>query len=224
MAVVGRSSPRSGTLSRLVPLTLYFSFFVTTVLLALTPGPDVLLVVATAGRQGFLSAFKLTLGFATGCLIHTLLLALGVTALILATPWAIKLVTLLGAGYLLYLACQTWLHRSDDIEKPQRVVEASYLRGVIMNVTNPKVLLFFFALFPQFAALEQPGAGMRLLWLGAIFSFVTVLVFGSLAWLTNKSLSHFFENPRFKWWMDRVSALIFFILALFLLSTLWVSG
>ncbi len=190
-------------------------------LLALTPGPDVLLVVATAGRQGFLSAFKLTLGFATGCLVHTLLLALGVTALILATPWAVKLVTTLGAGYLFYLAWQTWLHRSDDMLKPQRVVEASYWRGVIMNVTNPKVLLFFFALFPQFAQLDEPGAGLRLLWLGVIFSLVTVLVFGSLAWLTDKSLSHFFEKARFKWWMDRVSVLIFLGLALFLLSTLW---
>ena len=200
-------------------MTLYFSFFITSVLLALTPGPDVLLVVATAGRQGFLSAFKLTLGFATGCLIHTLLLALGVTALILATPWAVKLVTFLGAAYLLYLAWQTWVHRSDAI-KPQRVVEASYLRGVIMNVTNPKVLLFFFALFPQFALLDQPGAGFRLLVLGFIFALVTVMVFGSLAWMTDKSMSQFFKKPRFKWWMDRVSVAVFLLLAIVLMLSL----
>ena len=188
--------------------------------MALTPGPDVLLVVSTASRSGFHPAFKLTLGFATGCLIHTLFLALGLTALILASSWAVKSITVLGAGYLLYLAWQTWIHRSDAPQKTEQVIEASYLRGVIMNVTNPKVLLFFFALFPQFAQLDLPGAGQRLIVLGFIFALVTVLVFGSLAWLTDKSLSHFFQRPKFKWWMDRISVLIFAAIALMLVLTL----
>ncbi len=200
-------------------MALYLAFFATSVLLALTPGPDVLLVVSTAGRLGFKPAFRLTLGFATGCLIHTLFLALGVTALILASPWAIKAVTVIGAAYLIYLAWQTWLHRSDAVGIDKQV-EASYWRGVIMNVTNPKVLLFFFALFPQFAMLDQPGAGLRLILLGSIFAAVSVMVFGTLAWLTDKSLSHFFKKTKFKWWMDRISVFIFLLIALFLLFTL----
>lgn len=179
-----------------------------------------LLVISTAGRLGFSPAFRLTLGFATGCLIHTLLLSIGVTAVVVATPWAVNAVTITGAAYLFYLAWATWKNRLQPVESSKQV-EASYLRGVVMNVTNPKVLLFFFALFPQFAQLDSPGAGFRLLTLGLIFSLVSVFVFGVLAWLTDKSLSHFFNKPRFKWWMDWVATVLFASLSLLLIVSLF---
>ncbi len=201
-------------------ISTYLAFIATSVLLALTPGPDVLLVISTAGRLGFLPAFRLTLGFATGCLIHTCLLALGVTAVVVATPWAIDLVAVVGACYLLYLAWVTYKYRNKEADSTEQV-EASFVRGVVMNVTNPKVLLFFFALFPQFAQLDQAGAGFRLLILGGIFALVTVLIFGALAWLTDKSLSQFFRKPRFKWWMDVVAMVLFFVLAMLLVFSLF---
>lgn len=208
----------------------YVAFTVTAILLALTPGPDVLLVVATAGRSGFASAMRFTLGLATGCLIHTALLVLGVSVLIAQTPWAMTLIACLGALYLLYLAWLTWRHRDDAVQAdaseaftPQK--EASYVRGVLMNVTNPKVLLFFLALFPQFVDFQSSDAGWQLATLGLLFSAVTVLVFGGLAWLTAQSLSGFFARPNFKYWMDRICILIFLVLAvLMLVSTIQANG
>lgn len=197
----------------------------TATLLALTPGPDVLLVIATAAKSGFKSAFKLVLGFATGCVFHTLLMVAGVTVLIAKTGWAIQVITVLGACYLMYLAYQTWRHRSDQLKVDEVVAEPDFMRGVIMNISNPKVLLFFLALFPQFANLSEPGAESRLLVLGLIFALVTVVVFGALAWLTAKSLSAFFYRPKFKWWMDRFCVLIFAGLSVLMLSSLFfISG
>ncbi len=199
----------------------YLAFTATAILLALTPGPDVLLVIATAARVGFGPAFKLTLGFATGCLIHTLFLILGLSVLIAKMSWSMILVTFLGACYLLYLAFLTWMYRSDGVTEAQKTPkEPSYWRGVIMNISNPKVLLFFLALFPQFASLDQPGAEIRLAILGLLFALVTLVVFGGLGWLTAHSLSSFFHRPVFRRWMDWVNIFIFISLALLMLGSI----
>ncbi len=193
----------------------YFSFFITSILLAITPGPDVLLVVAIAAKEGFKRAMQLTLGLATGVIFHTTLIILGVSAVISASPVAMKFIALFGAVYLLYLAWMTWKHRMQQIQTDETAqIQGSYYgRGVVMNITNPKVLLFFLALFPQFAQLEQPGYHVRIALLGLIFIIVTVMVFGGLAWLTAKSTQGFMQNTKFKLTMDYITVAIFMILA-----------
>jgi threonine/homoserine/homoserine lactone efflux protein len=193
----------------------YLSFFITSVLLAITPGPDVLLVLTIAAKEGFKKAFQLTLGLASGVIFHTTLIILGLSALVIASPVAMKVVAVFGAGYLLYLAWLTWQHRQEaitDINKP-KIKGSYYWRGVIMNMTNPKVLLFFLALFPQFAQLNQPGYHVRIAVLGLIFIMATVLVFGGLAYLTAKSTQSFMQNPKFKLRMDYITVVIFVGLA-----------
>ena len=197
----------------------YLSFFITSVLLAITPGPDVLLVVTIAAKEGFKKAFQLTLGLASGVMFHTTLIILGLSALIIASPLAMKVVALFGAGYLLYLAWLTWQHRQEaitDISKP-KIKGSYYWRGVIMNISNPKVLLFFLALFPQFAQLNEPGYHGRIAVLGLIFIVATVLIFGGLAYLTARSTHRMMQNPRFKLGMDYVTIIIFAGLAVLLL-------
>ncbi len=190
--------------------------------MALTPGPDVLLVVAIAAKEGFKKALMLTLGLASGVIFHTLLIILGFSAMIIASPYAMKAIAVFGACYLLYLAWLTWQHRSDVITSPKAKIRGSYyVRGVIMNISNPKVLLFFLALFPQFAQLNLPGYQWRIVILGLIFMLVTVFVFGGLAYLTAKSTQNFMQNHTFKKWMDFMTMGIFVTLAgLLLYSTL----
>ncbi len=204
-------------------MSVYFSFIVTSVLLALTPGPDVLLVVAIAAKEGFKKALQLTLGLASGVIFHTLLIILGLSAIIIASPLAMQLIALFGALYLLYLAWLTWQHRNDSIlatDTPQ-IKGSYYWRGVIMNISNPKVLLFFLALFPQFAQLDQPGYHWRIAILGLMFIGVTIVVFGGLAYLTAKSTQNFMRNPQFKLGMDYVTVLIFLFLAGLLLYSIF---
>lgn len=192
--------------------------------LALTPGPDVLLVMTIAAKEGFKKAFSLTLGLASGVIFHTLLIILGVSALIIANPLAMKLIAAFGAVYLLYLAWLTWQHRSDDasdLENP-KIKGSYYWRGVIMNISNPKVLLFFLALFPQFAQLDEPGYHGRIAILGLIFIAATLLVFGGLAYLTAHSTQRIMQNPTFKITMDYITIGIFVLLACLLIYSVLV--
>jgi threonine/homoserine/homoserine lactone efflux protein len=195
-------------------LTTYFSFFITAVLLAITPGPDVLLVVAIAAKEGFKKAIQLTLGLTSGVIFHTLLIMLGLSALIIASPIAMKLIAIFGAGYLLYLAYLTWIHRTEQAHASKTPIKGAYYwRGVIMNISNPKVLLFFLALFPQFAQLDEPGYTWRIAILGLLFMVATLLVFGGLAFVTAKSAQNFMQNPKFKLTMDYITVVIFVGLA-----------
>lgn len=200
----------------------YFSFFITAVLLALTPGPDVLLVVAMAAKEGFKKAFQLTLGLASGVIVHTLLIMLGISALIIASAWAMKVIAVFGACYLLYLAYLIWVHRSEQAHAAKTQIKGSYYwRGVIMNISNPKVLLFFLALFPQFAQLDQPGYTWRIAILGLLFIIATIMVFGALAYITAKTAQNFMQNPKFKLTMDYITVAIFVGLAGLLLYSIF---
>lgn len=196
-------------------MTVYLSFVLASILLALTPGPDVLLVIAIAAKEGFNKAFQLTLGLATGVIFHTTLILLGISALIIASPLAMKLIGAFGACYLLYLAWLTWVHRHDHVHSGAEVkTEGSYYwRGLIMNISNPKVLLFFLALFPQFAMLDQPGYQLRIVILGLLFIIVTISVFGGLAYLTARFTAQFMQNNTFKKVMDIITILLFITLA-----------
>lgn len=201
----------------------YLSFIITAILLALTPGPDVLLVVAIAAKEGFKRALQLTLGLASGVIFHTALIILGISAVIITNPLAMKLVALFGASYLLYLAWLTWVHRHAELTQSatKKIQGSYYVRGVIMNISNPKVLLFFLALFPQFAQLDLPGYHWRIAILGLIFIAVTIAVFGSLAYLTAKSTQNIMQNPKFKLAMDYVTVVIFVVIAVFLMYSMF---
>ena len=195
-------------------MSVYLSFVITAIILALTPGPDVLLVIAIAAKENFKKALQLTLGLASGVIFHTLLIILGFSAMIKASPYAMKLIALFGASYLLYLAWLTWRHRTAAIESTDNSIQGSYYwRGVIMNISNPKVLLFFLALFPQFAQLDVPGYHIRIAVLGLLFMLVTIVVFGGLAWLTAKSTENLMAKPKFKIIMDHITVGIFVLLA-----------
>lgn len=174
-----------------------------------------LLVVAIAAKEGFNKAIQLTLGLASGVLVHTGLIILGFSAIISASPLAMTAIAVFGAVYLLYLAWLTWHHRLDHLQQADnRSFEGSYYgRGVIMNITNPKVLLFFLALFPQFAALDEPGYHLRIAVLGGLFIFATLMVFGGLAWLMAKSTQNIMQKPGFKRVMDWITIGIFVLLA-----------
>lgn len=200
-------------------MTDYLAFTVTAILLALTPGPDILLVVATAARTGFKQAMRFTMGLASGVIVHTLLIVFGISALIAGSPLMVKLIGLFGACYLFYLAVRIFIGmRQQAASENNQTIEGSYYwRGVIMNITNPKVLLFFLALFPQFANLNAPGYQMRIVILGIIFQLVTLVVFGGTAWLTAKSSAGWMRDGRYRNAMDWINIVIFVVIGVLLL-------
>ncbi len=191
--------------------------FLTAVLLALVPGPDNLFVLTQSVLLGRWAGLMATLGFCTGLIVHTLGVALGVAALIRQSETAFLLLKLAGAGYLLYLAWRFLRAGAIEAGAGEAVVPRPwmlYRRGIIMNVTNPKVSLFFLAFLPQFA---DPAAGPlvgQLIAFGALFILATLLVFGGVALLADRLRPWLQHHPRAQPAIQRAAAFIFVILAI----------
>lgn len=169
-------------------------FFGLTVLLALTPGPDNIFVLIQSAQHGWRTGVLIVIGLCLGVLVHTSAVALGLAAVILASPMAFTILKLLGAAYLIWLAWGAWNAPSTAVALSARDLAATtgkgqwparslamVGRGIVMNLSNPKVLMFFLAFLPQFA---NPAAGPvapQIALLGLIFTAATLLIFGAIA-------------------------------------------
>jgi threonine/homoserine/homoserine lactone efflux protein len=194
-----------------------FMFFTTAILLALSPGPDNLFVMAQAARHGYRAGLLVTLGLCTGLLVHTAAVTLGLAALFAASTTAFTLLKYVGAGYLLFLAWQA-LH-SGTLTGPtvdmDRLSSATlYCRGIIMNITNPKVSIFFLAFLPQFADPARGSLAMQLMVLGGVFIAATIIVFGSISILAGAVGERLRQSAWAQRVLNRAAAAIFAGLAL----------
>jgi threonine/homoserine/homoserine lactone efflux protein len=138
----------------MIPLDILSVFFAASFLLALAPGPDNLFVLTQAAIRGWRAGLAITAGLCTGLLVHTAAVAFGVAAIVQASTIAFAGLKLIGAAYLLYLAWQAFHAPAESLELttgPAVPLFPLYCRGIIMNITNPKVSIFFLAFLPQFA-------------------------------------------------------------------------
>jgi threonine/homoserine/homoserine lactone efflux protein len=159
-------------------------FLAASALLAIAPGPDIVYVLTRGVTQGPKAGFAAALGFAAGCIFHTLLAAVGIAALIRSSELAFDLVRYAGAGYLVWIGIQALRHRpsfSIDGASDKRALGLIFRQSVVGNMLNPKVTLFFLAFLPQFVNSEAGHVGMQMALLGALFMAVTVVVFGAVA-------------------------------------------
>ena len=168
----------------MIPVETLTAFFAAAVLLALAPGPDNIFVLTQSALHGRVSGVAVVLGLCTGLVGHTLAVALGVAVIFQASAVAFTVLKLAGAAYLLYLAWQAFrapaarLAAADGGTVP---FGRLYRRGIIMNLTNPKVSLFFLAFLPQFADPAHGPLSVQMIVLGAVFILATILVFGTIA-------------------------------------------
>ena len=193
------------------------TFFIASLLLALAPGPDNLFVLTQAALRGRSAGLAVTMGLCTGLLGHTSAAALGLAALFAASALAFTLLKLCGAGYLLWLAWQAWRASSTSIRTaPEDRLSGwqLYRRGILMNITNPKVSVFFLAFLPQFADPSRGPLTQQLLALGAIFMVATILVFGGIALLAGMLGAWLTRAPKLQRVLNRMTAVLFVGLAL----------
>lgn len=165
-------------------LSTFLYFLIASILLTLAPGPDIMYLLAKSLADGARSGISLALGLCTGLIFHTTLVIIGVAALIQQSPVAFAALKYLGAAYLLYLAWGAF-HAQGDL-KLNAVNKSSsffklYRRGVIMNVLNPKVLLFFLAFLPQFVNLNSDSVSLQIAFLGFVFGLQTLIIFSLVA-------------------------------------------
>lgn len=168
-------------------------------LLALAPGPDNIFVLTQSALKGRLVGIIVTLGLCTGLIIHTSAVAFGIAALFQASSLAFTLLKFLGAAYLLYLAFGAFRAGASTFtaeEEKEIRLSRFYRRGIIMNVTNPKVSIFFLAFLPQFAHPEKGALPLQLIMLGTLFIIVTLLVFGAISLLAGVIGAWFRQSPK----------------------------
>ena len=168
-------------------LPVFLAYTGASILLFATPGPDMSLFLSRTVSSGRRAGIASAIGSNMGCVVHTFLVAFGVSALISASATGFLLLKIFGAGYLLWLAVDAIRHGSSLNVKAQGAVSTSVLKsfllGVMVNLTNPKVVIFFITFLPQFIASGDPDARGKLLFFGLYFvalniplSIIAVLV------------------------------------------------
>ncbi|MBR6013030.1 MAG: LysE family translocator [Selenomonadaceae bacterium] len=165
----------------------FFYFLTASILLTLAPGPDNLYLLTKGLSSGAKSGIILSAGLASGIIFHTFLVMIGVAAIIQNSPSAMNLLKIFGASYLLFLAWKSFKagRRGEKISMQKTESKSAnfeiYKRGVLMNVLNPKVLLFFLAFLPQFVNLSTENAGGQIIFLGFTFAVQAFLIFSLIA-------------------------------------------
>ena len=160
-------------------------FFITSLALTLMPGPDILFVI-NQSLEDKKSGLLVALGLCSGLIVHTLVLALGLSAIIEQNDNVIMFFKYFGSFYLFYLASQEF--KKDRIST-KRQKENFYLRGVYMNLINPKVLIFFLAYFPNFLFSNTISISYQFIFLGAIFILQALIVFSIVSLVSNRLIS-----------------------------------
>ena len=166
-------------------------FLTASILLTLAPGPDILYLLTKSLADGAKSGIILACGLVSGIVFHTTLVMVGVAALIKSSATAMFLLKIFGAAYLLFLAFGAFKSARAGKQvgittekKSSRITNYAlriYKRGVLMNVLNPKVLLFFLAFLPQFVDLSHDGASLQILFLGVVFAAQALIIFSIVA-------------------------------------------
>ena len=192
------------------------AFLGAAVLLALAPGPDNLFVLMQSAMRGRAAGLLVVLGLCSGLLVHTAAVALGLATLFASSALAFNLLKAAGAIYLVWLAWQAWHAPAASAAHSAEAAPSAlqlYRRGIVMNVTNPKVSIFFLAFLPQFVAAERGSVGQQVLALGALFMLATLIVFGAIALAAGTLRELLLRSPRAQVTMNRVAAVVFVGLA-----------
>ena len=191
-------------------------FLLASVALGLTPGPDNLFVLAQSSQHGSRAGLLVTLGLCTGLIFHTLLVALGVAVIFQTSALAFTVLKVFGAAYLVYLAIQAFRSGSSEISSGEVQASRLYVRGIIMNVSNPKVAIFFLAFFlaflPQFVEAEA-NVTLQIMLLGALFIIATLAVFGGVALLAGTLSQQLRKSDRAQRYLNYLAGVVFVGLA-----------
>jgi threonine/homoserine/homoserine lactone efflux protein len=206
----------------MLPFETSLAFFAASIVLALAPGPDNIFVLTQSALRGKGSGLIVMLGLCTGLVGHTSAVALGVAIILQTSAIAFSALKLLGAAYLIYLAWQAFRAPAEKIEgSSDRIItfRSLYLRGIIMNITNPKVSIFFLAFLPQFTDPAKGSVTVQMMVLGGIFILATILVFGGIAFLGGGLRRLMTRSDRAQKILNKTAGAIFLGLAFKLATT-----
>ena len=196
------------------------SFTIATLALALSPGPDNIYVLTQSLVNGTKSGIATTAGLISGCIVHTTLLAFGVSAIITTSEEIFYGIKILGACYLLYLAYSVFKSDSEITftnNAPKKTYWQLFKTGVIMNLLNPKVMIFFLAFFPGFLWDKDGNTVYQFYVLGITFMIVSFFVFSLIALLAGRISNLLMEWKRINTVLKWLQIVVFVGIAVFIL-------
>lgn len=188
-------------------------FILSGLLLNMMPGPDSLLIMTRSATQGWRAGVAAVLGIGTGTMVHVLAAAVGLSAILATSATAFTVVKYIGAAYILWMALG--LLRSKRVEAgearavPPLPYRKIFAQGLLTNVLNPKVALFFLAFVPQFIDASAPNKALAFVVLGCIFNFNGMLWCVSLALFTAFASARVKLNPAVALWLNRLTGGLF---------------
>jgi len=192
------------------------TFVTASVVLSLVPGPDNIFVMSHSALKGWRIGFYTTLGLCTGLIAHTVLVAIGVSVIFQTSAIAFNGLKIIGAFYLLYLAWLSVQNKELNLGGTDKdsTNRSYYLTGVIMNLTNPKVALFFLVFLPQFVNTSNDNVSIQISLLGLLFILSALCVFTSIAYLASFLEDILKKSKTVNKNLNILAALIYFALAI----------
>ena len=199
------------------------AFVTASVVLSLVPGPDNLFVMSHSALKGWRIGFYITLGLCTGLIGHTVLVAIGVSVIFQTSAIAFNGLKIVGACYLLYLAWLSVQNKELNLGGTDRdsTNRSYYFTGVIMNLTNPKVALFFLVFLPQFVNTGNDNVTIQIFLLGLLFILSALCVFTSIAYLASFLEDILKKSKTVNKNLNILAALVYFALAINLFFVTW---
>jgi threonine/homoserine/homoserine lactone efflux protein len=195
-------------------------FILSGLLLNISPGPDTAYIVGRSMQLGWKGGAIAALGIGAGLLIHITAAAIGISALLAASATAFAVVKLLGAAYLVYLGVKLLLARKSseetklDHDRSSVSLPIVFRQGIVTNVLNPKVALFFLAFLPQFVDANAPSKVLAFLFLGLLFDFNGTLWNLFVAWLSARAAATVRKRSDLRRWIDRALGSLFIYLGI----------
>ena len=192
------------------------AFITASVVLSFVPGPDNIFVMTQSALKGWKVGFFTTLGLCTGLIGHTFLVAVGVSVIFQTSAIAFAGLKIAGACYLVYLG---WLSlKNQELiigeSKEKSTNQSYYITGVIMNLTNPKVALFFLVFLPQFVVVNNGSVTIQIALLGLLFILSALCVFTSIAFLGSFLENFLKKSKSVSDNINKLAALVYFALAI----------
>ncbi|MDH0867787.1 LysE family translocator [Mitsuaria sp. GD03876] len=195
-----------------------FGFLLAALLITASPGPDNLMVLGMGISKGRRHGMAFGLGCALGCLSHTVLAAIGVSALIAASPMAFTALKVCGGLYLIWLGIKALRSRGGahvgDASQAEDSLSRLFFKGVFANAINPKVVLFFLSFLPQFVVPAQGHVALQTAALGLTFTLQAAVLFGLLGYFAGAIGQWLNRKPRAGLWLDRIAGAVFVALGL----------
>ncbi|MBW7455362.1 LysE family translocator [Paenibacillus sepulcri] len=206
----------------MVGITSFGLFLLTALLMNITPGTDTMYIVSRSVSQGKKAGIYSVLGISTGSLVHTFLAAVGLSVILTTSVVLFTIIKIIGAGYLIYLGVRMLIQKSSNLElkdTKSMSLKKIYTQGLLTNVTNPKVALFFISFLPQFISGDNTYGPLPFIILGLSFVMTGTVWCLLVAIFSSYATKKLRNNPKVEFILNKITGIIFIGLGIKLFQT-----